>query len=144
METEHIAIYHKTAQQVPFSRETLQRLTDIISDFEGRNFLMLEVVFVDDEEILELNRKYLGHDYVTDIITFPYHEGNAPVEGTLFCCITQIQRQSLELSTEFGTELLRVVIHGMLHLVGYDDATSKQREDMRSLEDKYIMLYKDS
>jgi probable rRNA maturation factor len=144
METDNIAIYNNTAEQIPLTLEEFMRLIDTISAVERRNFLVLEVVFVDDTEILELNRKYLGHDYVTDIITFPYHEGSSPVEGTLFCCITQIKRQSLELETKFETELLRVVIHGMLHLLGHDDNNGQQRENMRSLEDKYIRLYQES
>ncbi len=143
MKPEIIEIFNETAEQVPLSREDLSRLTDLIRIHEQRNFLTLEVVFVNDSEILEMNRKYLGHDYVTDIITFPYHENEEPVEGTLFCCLTQISRQSRELNTEFGMELLRVVIHGLLHLVGYDDETEQQRNRMHSLENKYITLYQD-
>lgn len=104
---------------------------------------MLEVVFVNEVRILELNRSHLGHDYVTDILTFPYHEGDAAMEGTLYCCFSQIQRQALELGVKVETELLRVVIHGMLHLVGYDDGSRYQRSDMRSHEDKYIKIYQD-
>ncbi len=144
MATQQIAIYNETTVQNPLNQNNLLRLSGIVSNNEKRNFLELEVVFVDDEKIKELNLRYLGHDYVTDIITFPYHEEKEPIEGTLFCCITQIQRQSQELKTTFETETLRVVVHGMLHLVGYNDATVEQRKQMRSLENKYIRLYQES
>ncbi|TVQ69717.1 MAG: rRNA maturation RNase YbeY [Balneolaceae bacterium] len=121
----------------------LRCLIDLVHEHEKRNFLHVEVVFVNDMEILEMNRRYLGHDHVTDIITFPYHENDDPVEGTLFCCAPQIRRQSEEIGVTFDTEVLRIVIHGLLHLVGYDDETEAQRNHMHSLENKYIRLYLD-
>ncbi len=136
-------IFNQTDENIPFSGDQLRRLIALVQEYEKRNFLHVEVVFVDDSDILEMNRRYLGHDYVTDIITFPYHENDDPVEGTLFCCAPQIRRQSEELDVAFDTEVLRIVIHGLLHLVGYDDETDSQRSHMHSLENKYITLYLD-
>ncbi len=137
-------IFNQTAESIPFGKEELVYVIELIQERESRNFYRVEVVFVDDNEILEINSRYLGHDYVTDIITFPYHDDNAPVEGTLFCCITQIKRQSQELNTRFKTEVLRVVIHGLLHLVGHVDTTDFQRDQMHALENKYIKFFQDS
>jgi len=136
-------IFNKSDENIPFSAEHLQRIVHLVQDHEKRNFLHVELVFVSDTDIVEMNRQYLGHDHVTDIITFPYHEDDEPVEGTLFCCAPQIRRQSEELDVSFDEEVLRIVIHGLLHLVGHDDGTEVQRTQMRSLENKYITLYRD-
>lgn len=144
MNQDILEIFNQTSENVPYAPGELSRLIDLIQQHEKRNFHRVEVVFVDDEEILQINRKYLHHDYVTDIITFPYHDNDDPVEGTLFCCMQQIQRQSREFNTRFETEVLRVVTHGLLHLVGYDDATDSQRGHMHDLENKYIKLYLDN
>ncbi len=136
-------MFNQTDENIPFSGNQLRRLIDLFHEHEKRNFLRVEVVFVDDSEILEMNRRYLGHDHVTDIITFPYHENDEPLEGTLFCCAPQIRRQSEELDVTFDTEVLRIVIHGLLHLIGYNDKTEAQRSHMHSLENKYITLYRD-
>lgn len=138
-----IEIFNESDEIIPFSHGQLQHVVLLIQKQEKRNFLCLEVVFVNNTEILEMNRHYLGHDHVTDIITFPYHEDNEPVEGTLYCCAPEIRRQSNELGTPYDEEVLRVVIHGLLHLVGHNDKTESQRTIMRSLENKYITLYRD-
>lgn len=138
-----IEIFNESDEIIPFSEGQFQHVVLLVQKQEKRNFLHVEVVFVNDPEILEMNRRYLGHDHVTDIITFPYHEENEPVEGTLYCCAPEIRRQSTELGTPYDEEVLRVVIHGLLHLVGHDDSTDSQRTRMRSLEDKYITIYRD-
>ncbi len=137
-------IFNQSGVDVPFSGVQLQNIVKLLQEHEQRNFSCVEVVFVGDNEILEMNRKYLGHDHLTDIITFPYHEENsASAEGTLFCCATQIKRQSTYYGTTYENEVLRVVIHGLLHLIGYDDRSYNQRGQMQSLENKYITLYQD-
>ncbi len=138
-----IEIFNESDEIIPFSEGQFQHVVLLVQKQEKRNFLHVEVVFVNEPEILEMNRRYLGHDHVTDIITFPYHEENEPVEGTLYCCAPEIRRQSIELGTPYDEEVLRVVIHGLLHLVGHDDSTDSQRTRMRSLEDKYITIYRD-
>lgn len=144
MSTASFHVFNDSHDDIPFDRKQLIKIIDLLEKHEVRNFANIEVVFVRDSVILELNREYLGHDYITDIITFPYHEVNAPVEGTLFCCAPQIRRQSNEIGSEYETEILRVVIHGLLHLVGYNDSTDHQREYMQTLENKYITLLQGS
>ncbi len=145
MYPESFQIFNHCGFEVTFSAEQLGRTIELLQEHENRNFLHVEVVFVDEKRILDLNRQYLGHDYVTDIITFAYHEESSfPVEGTLFCCAPQIRRQSEEYGSTYETEVLRVVIHGLLHLIGYNDHTVSQKREMTSLEDKYIKLLQDS
>lgn len=137
-------IFNETDIAVPFKRTQLSALIAHLEENESCVFGNIEVVFVDDEKIQYLNRIYLGHDYVTDVITFPYHEEASPAEGTLFCCIPQIKRQYADFETTFESEVLRIVIHGLLHLIGFEDQTDQQRAVMTALENKYLSIVQDS
>ena len=97
----------------------------------------LHYVFCNTTFILKLNRKYLGHDYSTDIITFPYTEKNLLVSD-IYICVPQVERNARELGVPLSDEILRVVFHGVLHLVGYDDHTQLELERMRAAEDRYV------
>ncbi len=130
--------FNESGLSVPFDDFLLQRIITLLEYYEKCQFKEIEVVFVDEKKIIETNRQYLNHDYITDIITFPYGDETDLLEGTLFCCAAQIKRQAKEFEVSFENEVLRIVIHGLLHLIGYDDATDERRSVMRTLEDKYI------
>ncbi|MDG5766491.1 rRNA maturation RNase YbeY [Balneolales bacterium ANBcel1] len=131
-------IFNESGISVPLDETYLKHVIKRIEEKESCSFFEIEVVFVDDDTILEMNRKYLGHDYVTDILTFPYEDHSKPLEGTLYCCAQQIARQAAEHGEPFDIEVKRVVIHGLLHLVGYDDASEAEKHDMRRLENFYL------
>ena len=95
--------------------------------------------FCDDEKILEVNRRYLQHDYYTDIITFDYCEGNR-LSGDLFISIDTVHSNAELLGTKYDTELHRVIIHGALHLCGINDKGPGEREIMEAAEDKALTL----
>ena len=95
--------------------------------------------FCDDEKILEVNRRYLQHDYYTDIITFDYCEGNR-LCGDLFISIDTVHSNAELLGTKYDTELHRVIIHGVLHLCGINDKGPGEREIMEAAEDKALTL----
>lgn len=97
----------------------------------------VSVILVNDDEILELNTKYLHHNYTTDVITFPLDEGKK-VEGEIYISVDTAREQAKEYLVTFINELTRLAIHGTLHLVGYDDATKKERLQMHELENKYL------
>ena len=83
--------------------------------------------------------KYLQHDYFTDIITFDYCEGEK-ISGDLFISVDSVRENAAFYGTEFEDELNRVMVHGVLHLIGYDDHTQKDIKMMRSKEDYYLSL----
>ena len=95
--------------------------------------------FCDDEKILEVNRRYLQHDYYTDIITFDYCEGNR-LSGDLFISIDTVHSNAELLGTKYDTELHRVIIHGVLHLCGINDKGPGEREIMEAAENKALLL----
>jgi probable rRNA maturation factor len=107
----------------------------------------VNVCFVDDEEIRALNRDYLGHDYVTDVVTFPMRSERDGVEGDplddellgeVVVSVDTARRYSEERGTAFPRELSLYAIHGTLHLLGYDDAAPADRRKMRRAEHRYL------
>ena len=96
-------------------------------------------LFVNDEKILDVNREYLGHDYYTDIITFDYNEDNV-INGDLVISLDTVRTNAEEFGKEYDEELLRVIIHGILHLCGINDKGPGEREIMEAAENKALKL----
>jgi len=105
----------------------------------GKRVGEIAYVFCDDEKILEVNRQYLQHDYYTDIITFDYTEGDR-ISGDLFISLDTVRSNAEERGVAYEEELHRVIIHGILHLVGIDDKGPGEREVMEAAEDKALAL----
>lgn len=97
-------------------------------------------VFCADEKILELNRTYLQHDYFTDVITFDYTEGDR-IAGDIVISLPTVLRNAQEENEPFLRELLRVIIHGVLHLCGLNDKTGQEQEQMRKEEDRALAIF---
>jgi probable rRNA maturation factor len=102
----------------------------------------LTFIFCSDKYLKKINKKFLDHNYNTDIITFPY---SAPAEkklsGDIYISIDSVKYNAKKYSVAFADELQRVMVHGILHLCGYADKTEKEQKKMRSLEDKYLALF---
>ena len=97
----------------------------------------VNVIFCDDEYLLEINKNHLDHDYFTDIITFDYSD-ESQLNGDLFISVERVADNAFDFSTTFDNELARVIIHGFLHLLGYGDKTEEDLVTMRSKEDECI------
>ena len=111
-------------------------LEDVVRS-EGRVLGSLTIQWQSDEELLEVNRQFLGHDYYTDIITFNRNRGNR-VNGDLAISVDRIMDYAAQQGITFRDEVLRVVVHGTLHLCGYDDHSEDEKAQMRSLELTYM------
>lgn len=105
----------------------------------GKRVGEIAYIFVDDEKILEVNRQYLQHDYYTDIITFDYCEGDK-IAGDLFISLDTVRSNAEQVGASYEEELLRVIIHGILHLCGINDKGPGEREIMEAEEDKALAL----
>lgn len=118
-------------------------LAELIASDQQAGFEMIEVVYVDESAIVRINQEHLERDYVTDIITFRYDEDPAHrhVEGTLFCCASRIKEQAGEFNSSEKREFRRILVHGLLHLLDYEDQTDDEREQMRKLENRYLDLF---
>lgn len=136
-----LSINNISGMEVPLSDKDLHQIIQAIESEHNGSFREVEVVFVDEDEIVRINSKHLNRDYVTDIISFNYNESDQHfIEGTLFCCAQRIAEQSKEFRTDLLSEFRRVVIHGLIHLMGYDDQTSEDKENMTLLENKFLSL----
>lgn len=111
----------------------------LAAESEIRTLGDINIIFCSDNYILDINQKFLQHDYFTDIITFDYCEGER-LNGDLFISVDSVRENAVEYGEEFDRELARVMVHGILHLIGYDDHTAKDQKIMRSKEDYYLSL----
>lgn len=120
-------------------RRRTSKWLKLVAESEIRRLGDVSVIFCSDPYILDVNLKYLQHDYFTDIITFDYCEGDT-LSGDLFISIDSVRENAAFYKTEFEEELNRVIVHGVLHLIGYDDHTEADKKEMRSKENYYLSL----
>lgn len=99
----------------------------------------LTYIFCDDPKIIEVNRQFLNHDYFTDIITFDYSRGRM-ISGDMFISLDTVESNSLMVGATYEREMLRVIIHGVLHLCGINDKGPGEREIMESFENKALTI----
>ena len=111
-------------------------LPELIS-IEGKEVGDISLVFCNDEQLLLMNKKHLDHDYYTDVITFDYTLNNF-ISGDVFVSVDRVRENAIEYKTTFHIEICRVVFHGTLHLLGYNDKTELEIVQMRAKEDLYI------
>lgn len=132
--------YYKEDTGFEFKGKVLNnRWLRMVAGSEIRRVGDISIIFCSDNYILDVNMRYLQHDYFTDIITFDYCEGDR-LSGDLFISVDSVRENALFYGTEFADELNRVMVHGLLHLIGYDDHTDEQKKVMREKEDYYLAL----
>ena len=113
-----------------------------VAESEIRRIGDVNIIFCSDNYILEVNQKYLQHDYFTDVITFDYCQDNI-LSGDIFISVDTVRENALTYGADsFEQELQRVMVHGLLHLIGYDDQTLEQQKVMRSKENYYLGIRK--
>jgi len=104
---------------------------------EGFKIGELNYIFCSDAYLLDINQKYLGHDTLTDIVTFDNSEDPKMIEGDIFISIERVRENAIKFDTE-DSELKRVMVHGLLHLAGYKDKDKAQKELMRNKENEHL------
>jgi probable rRNA maturation factor len=112
-----------------------------VAEIEGFRINDLNYIFCSDQFLHKMNLEYLDHDTYTDIITFDNSEDEKTIEGDIFVSIERIIDNSKTLNTPFEEEVKRVIVHGLLHLCGYDDHSIEDKAEMRRLESKYILMF---
>ncbi|MCB0835443.1 MAG: rRNA maturation RNase YbeY [Bacteroidetes bacterium] len=132
------------SEETSFLLDNEDSIYDWILNFikdKGYKIYEINYIFCSDDYLLGLNREYLDHDYYTDILTFPYE---VPLEKTLFSdiyiSVDRVKANADEFHSSFEDELHRVMIHGILHLMGFDDHNDEDRKKMRDEESKALLL----
>jgi len=138
-----LQLHNPSGFDLPIKEDDLSKLLYIIQEKESVQFSEVEVIYTDEDGIVDMNTKHLSRDYVTDIISFRYDEEpeNQQIEGSLYCCAPRIAEQSGEYESDLREEFIRVFIHGLLHLAGYDDQTDEDKREMTRLENLYLSEY---
>ena len=134
-----ISYFYEDTKFVFKGRQRNNRWLRLVAESEIRRMGDLSIVFCSDNYILDMNIKYLQHDFFTDIITFDYCEGEK-ISGDLFISVDSVRENALLYGATFEEELNRVMVHGVLHLIGYDDHTKAEQKTMREKENYYLSL----
>ncbi len=113
---------------------------DAVIESEGKEPGEINYIFCDDEYLHNINMQYLNHDTLTDIISFDYCIGDL-ISGDIFVSIERVQDNAKEYEVSFNEELLRVLVHGVLHYCGYKDKTEDEALLMRSKEQEKINMF---
>ena len=122
--------------------EGTERWLCSVARIEGYAIRYINYIFGSDSYILSINQQYLQHDYYTDIITFDQRDDpSQPLEADIFISTDRVFENASDLGILFFDEMLRVLVHGLLHLFGYSDTSVESKTLMRRLENKYILLY---
>ena len=121
-----------------------KRLKEFIQDLfskEKRDLENLSYIFCSDKYLLEINTRFLKHDFYTDVITFDLSSGRNGIEGEIYLSVDRIKKKKKKIGVSFNEELHRVVFHGALHLCGYNDKSKTQQREMRVKENEYLLKY---
>jgi probable rRNA maturation factor len=131
--------YDRTDFRLKGSRKACKFIEEVIRK-EGNISGDLSFIFTDDESLKKINVQFLNHDYFTDVISFEYNTDDK-INGEVYISIDTVLKNSVNYNVSLKNEVLRVMIHGVLHLLGYDDKTSKERKKMQSLEEMFLSDY---
>lgn len=131
---------------VPLPAIEQQKVSEWINNVAasyGKRIDIVNYIFVDDEEILRINRQFIGHDYYTDHIGFDTSQGNI-LSGDTYISLDTVRTNAELFGTDYTNELHRVIIHSILHLCGIDDLTPEQRQEMEKAENTALGMLEQS
>ena len=120
--------------------QKLELWLERIAEEYARTVKHLVFTFVEDAAILDINRRFLNHDYYTDIITFDYNTAKGAIKGEVYISLDTVKSNAEEQATVYRDELMRVIAHGLLHLIGFKDKSTEEQAIMRKEEDFCLLL----
>lgn len=123
-------------------KKKVHKLVNAITNELGFKLINLEINFITTDQIHQLNKKHLNHDYTTDIITFDYSDDFESLDGEIFISVDDAKSNAKKFKVKLNEELARLVIHGILHLLGYDDQITSDKKTMKLMENKLLSSFK--
>lgn len=133
--------YFQTSFKLSNSKKTTAWIERVVKTEKSR-IDSLSYVFCSDRYLLGINQEYLGHNTLTDIITFDYSESLKLLDGEIYISVPRVRENAKKLDVDFHLELHRVIVHGVLHLLGYTDKTAAEKVTMRKREEKYLKEFR--
>lgn len=135
-----VRCYFEGITRFTLQRDRLNHWIARVAGLHGATLKSVRIIFCTDSFLLSLNQQYLQHDTFTDIITFPFNEPGKPIEGELYISVDRIKENAARMNIPWLEELDRVIIHGVLHLLGFGDETRALKQEMRLKEDNCLTL----
>ena len=123
------------------NKKEIRALLKKICKKENKKISFINCVFCSDNRLLEINKKYLNHTSLTDVVTFDFSTNKKNIEGDVYISIDRVKENAKKYKETFKKELLRVIIHGLLHLIGFLDKTKEEKNTMTLKENEYLSLY---
>lgn len=124
-------------------RAVVKQLLELIFKMHGKQLQTLSFIFCSDVYVKKINKEFLKHDYYTDVITFLFSEQGCAIKGEIYLSVDRIKENAKVYNVLYQNELLRVMIHGCLHLCGYDDDTVVCRLQMTNKENHFLKIYEE-
>jgi len=123
------------------NKKEIRALLKKICKKENKKISFINYVFCSDNRLLEINKKYLNHTSLTDVVTFNFSTNKKNIEGDVYISIDRVKENAKKYKETFKKELLRIIIHGLLHLIGFLDKTKEEKNTMTLKENEYLSLY---
>lgn len=121
-------------------KRLLRRWIEVVISKARKEAGEINFIFCDDDFLLEMNKRYLNHDTLTDILTFPLEDSNSVLSGEIYISIPRVKENAKVFQQRTEVELCRVIIHGILHLLGFSDTSEMEREEMHRREDSCLLM----
>ena len=132
-----ISIFYEHSS-LPIIERNLKSLCSEVLSYKGYKEYSLSIIFINDEKLKQMKKKYFNQDLYTDVIAFNLSDNNQKLEGEIYISFDAIKINSDLYKTDINNELQRIVIHGTLHLIGYEDNTKEKKDEMTKMEDFFI------
>lgn len=134
-----IEFHYETEFGIPKQTYFADWISRVVNS-EDHSIAQLDFIFCDDKYLLGINMKYLEHDTYTDVITFDYSNGRK-LSGDVFLSVDRVKENAAKFSSDFEEELRRVMVHGVLHLMGYRDKTNVEKALMTAKEEEKLKMF---
>ncbi len=135
-----INFYSEDIDYTPKQKNKLREWIQSVIEGKQKKLILINYIFTSDNYLFNINQNFLGHNTFTDIITFDQSSDASHVEADIYISIERVRDNAKDLKISVSNELHRVMIHGVLHLIGYNDKSKPERHQMRKLENHYLAL----